>query len=101
MHDALLRDQERETLSSVSRRFTLDRLREDARATGVDLDVFDYEMASDDGRPLQDVDEARALGLRAGTLVIDGEVLHGFDPAWVLRDALDRALARRRQAGGR
>jgi protein-disulfide isomerase len=101
MHDALLRDQERETLSSAPPRFTLDRLREEARAAGVDLDVFDYEMASDDGRPLQEIEEARALGLRAGTLVIDGEVLHGFDPAWVLRDGIERALARRRQHGGR
>jgi protein-disulfide isomerase len=101
MHDAILEDQERESLGSVPERFTLTRLREDARRAGVDLDLFDYEMASDDGRPLQDVEEARALGLGAGTLVIDGEVQNGASPAWVLRDAIDRALARRRQGGGR
>ncbi|HET6412823.1 MAG TPA: protein kinase [Anaeromyxobacter sp.] len=101
MHDAILKDQERQSLGSVPERFTLTRLREDASRAGVDLDVFDYEMASDDGRPLQDVEEARALGLGAGTLVIDGEVLSGASPAWVQRDAIDRALARRRQGGGR
>jgi serine/threonine protein kinase/predicted DsbA family dithiol-disulfide isomerase len=95
MHDAILGDQEREGLSPGPQRFTLGRLREDVRRAGVDVDVFDYEMASDDGRPLQDVEEARALGLGAGTLVIDGELLGGASPAWVLRDAIERALARR------
>jgi len=101
MHDVILADQERERLSSAPQRFGLGRLREDARSAGVELDVFDWEMASDDGRPLQDVEEARALGLGAGTLVIDGELLSGFSPAWELRDAIERALARRRQLGER
>jgi protein-disulfide isomerase len=96
MHDAILEDQERGRLAPLPGRFTLDRLREDARRAGVDLDVFDYEMASDDGRPLAEVEEARALGLGAGALVIDGEVVGGASPGWVLREAIDRALARRR-----
>jgi hypothetical protein len=100
MHDAILEDQEREWPGSAAGRFTLTRLREEARRAGVDLDLFDYEMASDDGRPLPDVEEARALGLGAGTLVIDGEVQVGWSPTWVLRDAIDRALARRQGGGG-
>jgi protein-disulfide isomerase len=77
---------------------TLAALREKASAAGADLGVFDYEMAQDEWAPLEDVEveEARALGLRAGSVVVDGKVLGAAEPSWILRAAIDEALARPR-----
>ena len=73
-------------------------LREHALRLGIDLATFDYAMASDDGTQgeREEVERARGLGLRPGTLVIDGEVHSGFEPPLLWRKAIDRALARRK-----
>ena len=84
--------------SASPEKLALPALREKAKQAGADLAVFDYEMALDFGGPMEDreVEEARALGLRPVQIVIDGEVLSAAAPAWVIRNAIDRALGRPR-----
>ena len=99
MHDAILDDLLADDLRAPPpEKLGLPALREHARRLGIDLATFDYAMASDDDSPAerQEVERARRLGLRPGSLVIDGEVLSGFEPPVVWRKAIDRALARRR-----
>jgi len=69
-------------------------LRRYAQQIGADLSLFDYVMAT--GRvDVEQLNQARALGLRPASLVIDGEVHSGTEPPHLLRLAIDRALARR------
>ena len=98
LHDLVLASQRRDDLSwpppeipspAVLRRY--------ARQIGADLAVFDYVMATGNwsGAEVEELKQARALGLRPGSLVIDGEVHSGSEPPRLLRAAIDRALARR------
>ena len=98
LHDLVLASQRRDDLSwpppeipspAVLRRY--------ARQIGADLAVFDYLMATGNrsDAEVQALKQARALGLRSGSLVIDGEVHSGSEPPRLLRAAIDRALARR------
>jgi len=59
--------------------------------------VFDYVMATGNrsDAEVEEHKQARALGLRPGSLVIDGEFHSGSEPPHLLRTAIDRALARR------
>jgi protein-disulfide isomerase len=70
-------------------------LRRYARQIGADLGLFDYVMATGNGLDVEQLKQARALGVRPPSLVIDGEVHSGFEPPRLLRAAIDRALARR------
>ena len=99
MHDAILADLRTDDFRSPSpEKVELPALREHARRLGLDLATFDYAMASDDESTAEreEVERARGLGIRPGTLVIDGEPLSGFAPAHLWRKAIDRALARRK-----
>jgi protein-disulfide isomerase len=99
MHDALLADLRTDDFRPPPpETLGLPALREHARRLGVDLATFDYAMSSDDDSTAERevLEQARGLGLRPGTLVIDGEPLSGFDPAVLWRKAIDRALARRK-----
>jgi len=99
MHDALLADLRTDDFRPPPpEKLGLLALREHARRLGIDLATFDYAMASDDESTAEreTLEQARGLGLRPGTLVIDGEVLSGFAPAHLWRQAIDRALARRK-----
>ena len=97
LHDLVLANQRRddfvrpppESLSpAVLRRY--------ARQIGADLSLFDYVMATGLGPgEFEQLKQARALGVEPPSLVIDGEVHHGFEPPRLLRAAIDRALARR------
>jgi protein-disulfide isomerase len=96
LHDLVLANQRRddfvrpppESLSpAVLRRY--------ARQIGADLSLFDYVMATGLGPgEFEQLKQARALGVEPPSLVIDGEVHHGFEPPRLLRAAIDRALAR-------
>ena len=70
-------------------------LRRYARQIGPDLGLFDYVMATGNGPDVEQLKQARALGVKPPSLVIDGEVHSGFEPPRLLRTAIDRALARR------
>jgi protein-disulfide isomerase len=70
-------------------------LRRYARQIGADLELFDYVMATGNGTEVESLKQARALGMRPPSLVIDGEVHSGMEPPHLLRAAIDRALARR------
>jgi protein-disulfide isomerase len=99
MHDAIMADLRYDELRPPSpEALALPALREHARRLDIDLATFDYAMAAGEGTTTADEEVARArqLGLRAGTLVIDGEVHNGFEPPRLWRRAIDRALARRR-----
>jgi protein-disulfide isomerase len=99
MHDALLDDLLTDDFRpSPPETLGLPALREHARRLGVDLATFDYAMAAEEESTADraEVAQARALGLRPGTLVVDGEPLSGFAPPVLLRQAIDRALAHRR-----
>jgi protein-disulfide isomerase len=99
MHDTILADLRTDDFRPPSpEKLGLPALREHARRLGIDLATFDYAMASDDGTTAEreEVERARGLGLRPGTLVIDGEVHNGFEPPFLWRKAIDRALARRK-----
>jgi protein-disulfide isomerase len=99
MHDAILADLRTDDFRPPSpEKQGLPALREHARRLGIDLATFDYAMSSDEESTAERevVEQARGLGLRPGTLVIDGEALSGFDPALLWRQAIDRALARRK-----
>jgi protein-disulfide isomerase len=99
MHDAILADLRTDDFRPPPpEKLGLSALREHARRLGIDLATFDYAMASDNETPAQreEVERARGLGLRPGTLVIDGEVHSGFEPPLLWRRAIDRALARRK-----
>jgi hypothetical protein len=74
-------------------------LRQYARQIGADLGLFDYVMATGNGPDVEQLKQARSLGIRPPTLVIDGEVHGGFEPPRMLRTAIDRALARRSPPG--
>jgi protein-disulfide isomerase len=99
MHDAILADLRTDDFRPPPPEgLGLPALREHARRLGVDLATFDYAMSSDDDSTAEreEVERARGLGLRPGTLVIDGEAHSGFAPAFLWRQAIDRALARRK-----
>ncbi len=99
MHDAILADLRTDDFRPPPpEKLGLPALREHARRLGIDLTTFDYAMASDDGTTAEreEVERARGLGLRPGTLVIDDEVHSGFEPPLLWRKAIDRALARRK-----
>jgi protein-disulfide isomerase len=99
MHDAILADLLTDDFRPPPpERLELPALREHARRLGLDLATFDYAMSSEDESPAEraEAEQARALGLRPGTLVIEGETVSGFEPALLWREAIDRALARRR-----
>jgi protein-disulfide isomerase len=99
MHDALLADLRTDDFRPpLPEKLGLPALREHARRLGIDLATFDYAMSSEDESPAERemAEQARGLGLRPGTLVIDGEALSGFAPALLWRKAIDRALARRK-----
>jgi protein-disulfide isomerase len=99
MHDAILADLRTDDFRPPPpEKLGLPALREHALRLGIDLATFDYAMASDDETPAEreEVERARGLGLRPGTLVIDGEVHSGFEPPLLWRKAIDRALARRK-----
>jgi hypothetical protein len=99
MHDAILDDLLADDLRAPPpEKLELPALREHARRLGIDLATFDYAMASDDEATSEreEVEGARRLGLRPGSLVIDGEVHSGFEPPVLWHKAIDRALARRR-----
>ena len=97
LHDLVLANQRRDDFTrpppespspAVLRRY--------ARQNGADLGLFDYVMARGLAPPdVEPLKQARALGLRPASLVIDGEVHSGFEPPRLLRAAIDRALARR------
>jgi len=70
-------------------------LRRHARQIGADLGLFDYVMATGNGPDVEQFKQARALGVKPRSLVIDGEVHSAFEPPRLLRAAIDRALARR------
>jgi protein-disulfide isomerase len=71
-------------------------LRRYAQQIGADLSVFDYVMATGLGPSgIDELKQARALGVGPTSLVIDGEVHSALDPPRLLRAAIDRALARR------
>ncbi len=71
-------------------------LRRYARQIGADLGLFDYVMATGiGGAEVEQLKQARALGVKPPSLVIDGEVHSGGEPPHLLRAAIDRALARR------
>ena len=83
MHDAILADLRTDDFRPPPpEKLGLPALREHALRLGIDLATFDYAMASDDETPAEreEVERARGLGLRPGTLVIDGEVHSGFEP---------------------
>jgi len=69
-------------------------LRRHARQIGADLGLFDYVMATGNGPDVEQFKQARALGVKPRSLVIDGEVHSAFEPPRLLRAAIDRALAR-------
>jgi hypothetical protein len=99
LHDALLADLQTDDFKPPPpEKLGLPALHELARRLGVDLATFDYAMASDEETPAEreEVEQARGLGLRPGTLVIDGKPLSSFDPAFLWRKAIDRTLAHRR-----
>jgi protein-disulfide isomerase len=99
MHDAILADlRTDEFRPPPPEKLGLPALREHARRLGLDLATFDYAMSSEEGTSAEneEVERARALGLRPGVLVIDGLVHSGFDPPVVWRKAIDQALARRK-----
>ena len=99
MHDTILADLRTDDFRPPPpEKLGLPALREHALRLGIDLATFDYAMASDDGTQgeREEVERARGLGLRPGTLVIDGEVHSGFEPPLLWRKAIDRALARRK-----
>ena len=100
MHDAILAELRTDDFPPPPsfEKLELPALREHARRLGLDLATFDYVMASDSesAAEREEVERARGLGLRPGTLVIDGEVHSGFDPPRLWRKAIDRALARRK-----
>jgi protein-disulfide isomerase len=99
MHDALLADLRTEDFRPPPpEKLGLPSLREHARRLGIDLATFDYALASDDETTAEreELEQVRGLGLRPGTLVIDGEANSGFAPALLWRKAIDRALARRK-----
>jgi len=99
MHDAILTGLRTDDLRPPPpEKLGLPALREHARRMGFDLSTFDYAMASEyeTTAEREEVERARGLGLRPGTLVIDGEVHSGFEPSYLWRKAIDRALARRK-----
>jgi protein-disulfide isomerase len=99
MHDAILDDLRTDDFRPPPpERLQLPALREHARRLGVDLATFDYALAFDEGRTSdgEEVEATRRLGLSPTTLVIDGEVHSGFEPAHLWRKAIDGALASRR-----
>ena len=72
-------------------------LRRCAQEIRADLGLFDYVMARGmAGVEVEQLKQARALGVRPGSLVVDGEVHSVAEPPRLLRVAIDRALARRR-----
>jgi len=99
LHDALLADLRTDDFQPPApEKLALPALREHARRQGIDLATFDYAMGLDEETTAEreEVEQARGLGLRPGTLVIDGEPLSGFDPAHLWRKAINQALARRK-----
>jgi protein-disulfide isomerase len=99
MHDAILADLRTDDFRPPPpEALGIPALREHARRLGVDLATFDYAMSSEDesAAEREEGERARGLGLRPGTLVIDGEAHSGFAPAHLWRQAIDRALARRK-----
>jgi hypothetical protein len=99
LHDALLADLRTDDFQPPApEKLALPALREHARRQGIDLATFDYAMGLDEETTAEreEVEQARGLGLRPGTLVIEGETLSGTAPAHLWRQAIDRALSRRK-----
>jgi hypothetical protein len=96
LHDLVLANQRRDDFARPPPEIPSPAvLRRYARQNGADLGLFDYVMATGNGPDVEQLKQARALGVKPGSLVIDGEVHSGFEPPRLLRAAIDRALARR------
>jgi len=96
LHDLVLANQRRDDFTRPPPEIPSPAvLRRYARQIGADLGVFDYVMATGSGAEVEQLKQARALGVKPPSLVIDGEVHSGFEPPRLLRAAIDRALARR------
>ena len=99
LHDGLLASLRLEGFQyPPPERLAIPALREQARAAGGDLTLFDYMVTAQAAAAQEDDElrEARSLGRQLGDVVIDGQVLSGFSPPRLWRLAIDGALARRK-----